>query len=72
MFPTIFSMALNDIRGEGTKTASSYLVMSIVGGAVSPVLMGLMGEHSMAAGFVLPMLCFICVGAYAVLYKSMR
>ena len=47
-------------------------MMSIVGGAVSPVLMGLMGEHSMAAGFVLPMVCFICVGAYAVLYKSMR
>ena len=72
MFPTIFSMALNDIRGEGTKTASSYLVMSIVGGAVSPVLMGLMGEHSMAAGFVLPMLCFIGVGSYAVVYKKLR
>ena len=46
--------------------------MSIVGGAVSPVLMGLMGERSMAAGFVLPMLCFIGVGAYAVIYKKLR
>ena len=72
MFPTIFSMALTDIRGEGTKTASSYLVMSIVGGAVSPVLMGLLGETSMALGFILPLLCFIGVGAYAIVYKKLR
>lgn len=72
MFPTIFSMALTDIRGEDTKTASSYLVMSIVGGAVSPILMGLIGETSMALGFILPLLCFIGVGAYAVVYKKLR
>ena len=72
MFPTIFSMALNDIRGEGTKTASSYLVMSIVGGAVSPVLMGLIGERSMAAGFVLPLLCFIAVACYSIFYKKLK
>lgn len=72
MFPTIFSMALADIRGEGTKTASSYLVMSIVGGAVSPVLMGLLGETSMAAGFILPLACFVAVGAYSLVYKKLR
>ena len=72
MFPTIFSMALADIRGEGTKTASSYLVMSIVGGAVSPVLMGLTGENSMAAGFILPLACFVAVGAYAAAYRRLR
>ena len=72
MFPTIFSMALNDIRGEGTKTASSYLVMSIVGGAVSPVLMGLMGERSMALGFILPLVCFIAVACYSIFYKKLK
>ena len=69
MFPTIFSMALADIRGEGTKTASSYLIMSIVGGAVSPVLMGLLGEARMSAGFVLPLMCFIFIAIYAAIYK---
>lgn len=69
MFPTIFSMALADIRGEDTKTASSYLIMSIVGGAVSPVLMGLLGEARMSAGFVLPLMCFIFIAIYAATYK---
>ena len=69
MFPTIFSMALADIRGEGTKTASSYLSMSIVGGAVAPVLMGLIGESDMAAGFVVPLICFIFIAAYSFTYR---
>lgn len=69
MFPTIFSMALADIRGEGTKTASSYLIMSIVGGAVAPVLMGLIGESDMAAGFVIPLICFIFIAAYSFTYR---
>ena len=72
MFPTIFSMALSDIRGEGTKTASSYLVMSIVGGAVSPVIMGLIGKRIMAAGFVLPMVCFVAVACYSIFYKKLK
>lgn len=72
MFPTIFSMALSGIHGEQTKTASSYLVMSIVGGAVAPVLMGIIGESSMAAGFVLPLVCFVCVWGYSFTYKMMN
>ncbi|HJB44080.1 MAG TPA: glucose/galactose MFS transporter, partial [Candidatus Coprenecus merdipullorum] len=67
MFPTIFSMALSGIHGEQTKTASSYLVMSIVGGAVAPVLMGIIGESSMAVGFVLPLMCFTAITAYSIL-----
>ena len=65
MSPTICGRAWNDIRGEGAKTASSYLVMSSVGGAVSPVLMGLMGERSMAAGFILPLVCFSVICVYS-------
>ena len=71
MFPTVFSMSLADVRGDGAKTASSYLVMSIVGGAVSPVVMGLAGEESMAAGFTVPLVCFIVVGIYALTYRKM-
>ena len=72
MFPTIFSMALTDIRGEGTKMASSFLIMSIVGGAIAPVLMGLAGENDMAAGFLIPLGCFVIVGAYSAAYRHLH
>ena len=72
MFPTIFSMALTDVTGSNTKTASSYLVMSIVGGAIAPVLMGVLGENDMALGFLIPLGCFIVIATYAVLYKRLR
>ena len=39
MFPTIFSLALRD-AGTKTKLASSLLIMTIVGGAVAPIIMG--------------------------------
>ncbi len=72
MFPTIFSMALTDVTGGNTKTASSYLVMSIVGGAIAPVLMGLLGETDMALGFLIPLFCFIVIVVYAFSYKRLR
>lgn len=72
VFPTIFSMALTDVTGSNTKTASSYLVMSIVGGAVAPVLMGLLGETDMALGFLIPLVCFIVIMVYALSYKRIR
>jgi hypothetical protein len=39
MFPTIFAVAVKDL-GPLTKTGSSFLVMSIIGGAVMTPLMG--------------------------------
>ena len=38
MFPTIFALAIRGV-GEHTKRASSYLIMSIVGGAIAPIIM---------------------------------
>lgn len=72
MFPTIFSMALVDVTGSNTKTASSYLVMSIVGGAIAPVLMGLIGETDMALGFLVPLVCFMYIVAYSLFYRKLR
>lgn len=66
MFPTIFALALRGL-GAHTKIASSLLIMSIVGGAVAPLLMGIMADgHSMALGFVAPLVCFVVIAAYAV------
>ena len=65
MFPTIFALALKGV-GQHTKRASSFLIMSIVGGAVAPVLMGLIADHaSMAMAFVVPLCCFVVIAVYA-------
>lgn len=72
MFPTIFALAIKE-TGRETKKASSYLIMSIVGGAVAPLVMGAIADNvSMAAGFVVPMLCFIAIGVYASVYNRVR
>ena len=39
MFPTIFSLGIQEL-GTDTKIGSSLLVMSIVGGAIFPYIMG--------------------------------
>lgn len=71
MFPTIFSLSLRHV-GARTKQASSYLVMSIVGGAVAPVLMGFIAdEDSMAAGFIVPLVCFAEILWFAVRYRRL-
>ncbi len=69
MFPTIFSMALRDVHGQQTKTASSVLIMSIVGGALAPLAMGLIGAASMATGFIVPLLCFVVIMLYSAAYN---
>ena len=66
MFPTLFALALRGL-GAHTKIASSLLIMSIVGGAVAPLLMGIVADgHSTALGFIIPLICFIVIAAYAV------
>lgn len=65
MFPTIFALAIRGV-GEHTKRASSYLIMSIVGGAVAPIIMGYIADTvNTATGFIVPLLCFIIIAAYA-------
>ncbi|MDV3112796.1 MFS transporter [Segatella copri] len=66
MFPTIFSLALRD-AGTKTKLASSLLIMTIVGGAVAPVIMGYIADTTgcMAIAFLIPMVCYGVIGGYA-------
>lgn len=61
MFPTIFSLAIHETK-EDTEIGSSLLVMSIVGGAVVPLLMGLISDQStIQAAYVVPLLCFFVI-----------
>lgn len=63
MFPSIFALALQGL-GEKTKTASSVLILTIVGGAIAPSLMGVIGAESMSIGFVIPLICFLYISFF--------
>ncbi len=64
MFPTIFAMGIKNIRGQ-KKKASSILIMSIVGGALVPLLMGWIADQmSTATSFWVPFACFLIVAWY--------
>lgn len=65
MFPTIFALGIKEL-GEETKMASSLLVMSIVGGALAPLLMGVISDYtgSMQKAYIIPLLCFLSVAWY--------
>lgn len=71
MFPTIFSLALRD-AGTQTKLASSLLIMTIVGGAIAPVLMGYIADstRSMSHAFLIPLICYSVIAGYAATRKS--
>jgi FHS family L-fucose permease-like MFS transporter len=62
MFPTIFALGIKDL-GEEAKIGSSFLVMSIIGGAFVPVIMGLISDKtgSMQAAYIVPLLCFAVI-----------
>lgn len=65
MFPTIFALALKGL-GNHTKRASSFLMMSPVGGVVGPLLMGYVADcTTIAWAFLVPLAGYVVVGAYA-------
>jgi MFS transporter, FHS family, L-fucose permease len=66
MFPTIFSLGINELK-ENTKPASSLIVMAIIGGAIFPVIMGYIIDNSndnIQVGYWVPLVCFIVVLYY--------
>jgi FHS family L-fucose permease-like MFS transporter len=72
MFPTIFALSLRGL-GEHTKLGSSLLVMSIVGGAIMPMLMGkIADQYNMRMGFVIPLVCFAVIAAYGTLWPKLE
>ncbi len=70
-FPTIFALGIRGL-GEHTKLASSLIVMSIVGGAIAPPFMGRIADHhAMRTGFVVPLVCFVFVALYGLMWASL-
>ena len=63
MFPTIFSLGIEDL-GPDTKIGASLLVMSIVGGAIFPYIMGTvidLSHDNIQEGYLVPLACFLVV-----------
>jgi FHS family L-fucose permease-like MFS transporter len=63
MFPSIFALGVKGL-GDKTKTAASILVLTVVGGAIAPWLMGTIGATNMNIGFIVPMLCFLYISFF--------
>jgi len=70
MFPTIFSLALQDL-GALTSKGSGIICVAIVGGAVLPPLQGLISDSfGLQVSFIVPLLALIFVAYYGLVgYK---
>ena len=63
MFPTIFSLAVRGL-GSLTKSASSILMMTPVGGC-GFLLVGIIADATdMVVPFIIPLLCYVIVALY--------
>ena len=72
MFPTIFAVSLRGL-GNHTKRASSYLMMTPIGGAVGPLMMGYVGDMtSMSFSFIIPLVSYAVVLLYALKVVRIR
>lgn len=63
MFPTIFALGIKDL-GHHTKKGSSFIIMSIVGGALVPYIMGMLSEKATANAYIVPLCCFVVVALF--------
>jgi len=64
MFPTIFSLAVAEL-GPLTGNGSGVLNMAIVGGAILPVIQGVIADHlGIHHAFFLPVVCYLYILFY--------
>jgi MFS transporter, FHS family, L-fucose permease len=68
MFPTIFTLAIAGL-GKHTGKGSGILCMAIVGGAVIPLLQGVLADGiGIHHAFILPVICYFFIAYYG--YKG--
>jgi FHS family L-fucose permease-like MFS transporter len=72
MFPTIFSMALTGLN-QHTGQGSGILCSAIVGGAIIPVLQGLLADHwGLQQAFILPMVCYSFIAFFGWRFRRLE
>jgi len=65
MFPTIFSLGVAEL-GPLTGNASGILNMAIVGGAIVPLIQGVIADHiGIHHAFFVPVICYLYILYYA-------
>ncbi|HET9166983.1 MAG TPA: sugar MFS transporter [Candidatus Angelobacter sp.] len=65
MFPTIFSLGVAEL-GSLTGNASGILNMAIVGGAIFPLMQGVIADHiGIHHAFFVPVICYLYILFYA-------
>lgn len=65
MFPSIFALGTRGL-GTRTKSGSACIVMAIIGGALITLAMGRVADRlSIAAGYIVPAVCFVGIALYA-------
>lgn len=72
MFPTIFALGVKGL-GEETKIAASFIIMSIVGGALFPLVMGRISDvtgGNIQLAYIVPLICFVFVLLFALRQKA--
>jgi len=66
MFPTIFSLAINGL-GKHTSQGAGILCLSIVGGAIIPLLQGMLADSlTVQLAFILPVFCYLYIAFYGI------
>ena len=66
MFPTIFSLAINGL-GKHTSQGAGILCLAIVGGAIVPLLQGVLADSlTVQLAFILPVFCYLYIAFYGV------
>ncbi len=64
MFPTIFSLAVEGLDDQAPQ-ASGLLCLAIVGGAIVPVITGLVADwRGLSVALIVPVLCYVYIAAY--------
>ncbi|CAN5300739.1 L-fucose:H+ symporter permease [soil metagenome] len=63
-FPTIFALATKGLGAE-SKIASSLVIMSIVGGALMPLVAGALFAKGPIYALLVPLVCFVFIVFYA-------
>lgn len=59
MFPTIFTLSIKDLKAGQEKKGSGLLATAILGGAVVPLLTGMLADRiGLHHAFVLPVICY--------------
>ena len=66
MFPTIFSLASEDL-GPRAADGSGIICVAIVGGAIVPAITGLVADaSSLRTALIVPVLCYLVIAAFGI------